>query len=94
MAVIAYLRREGYEDDVLVEAGLARKSDDGRVYGYFKDRVIFPIMDARGRCIAFGARALGEAQPKYLNSPDSPLFQKGGHALWPRFGAGAWAQGG
>ena len=77
MAVIAYLRREGYEDDVLVEAGLARYSDDGRVYGYFKDRVIFPIMDARGRCIAFGARALGDAQPKYLNSPDSPLFQKG-----------------
>lgn len=77
MAVVAYLRREGFEDDVLVDAGLARRSDDGRVYGYFKDRVIFPIMDARGRCIAFGARALGDAQPKYLNSPDSPLFQKG-----------------
>jgi DNA primase len=77
MALMAYLRREGFEDDVLVDAGLARRADDGRVYGYFKDRVIFPIMDARGRCIAFGARALGDAQPKYLNSPDSPLFQKG-----------------
>lgn len=76
-AVIANLRREGFEDDTLVEAGLARRSDDGRTYGTFKDRVIFPIMDPRGRCIAFGARALGDAQPKYLNSPDSPLFRKG-----------------
>lgn len=77
MALLAALRREGFADDAAVEAGLARRGDDGHVFGYFKDRVIFTIADARGRPIAFGARAMGDAQPKYLNSPDGPLFHKG-----------------
>ena len=57
--------------------GLTAVSDrDGSVYDYFRDRVMFPIEDARGRVIGFGARALGDAQPKYLNSPESPSFVK------------------
>ena len=77
MSVLAFLRREGISDELAVEAGLARRGDDGSIYGYFKDRVIFTIADVQGRAIGFGARALGEEQPKYLNSPDNPLFHKG-----------------
>ena len=77
MAILAALRREGVSDELAVEAGLARRGDDGRIFGYFKDRAIFTIADPQGRPIGFGARALGDAQPKYLNSPDGPLFHKG-----------------
>jgi len=63
---------------LLIEAGLLRKAEGGgEAYDYFRDRVIFPIGDRRGRIIAFGGRVLGDGQPKYLNSPDTPLFQKG-----------------
>ena len=64
-------------EPLLVEAGLLIKPDDGPTYDRFRDRVIFPIADRRGRVIAFGGRALGDAQPKYLNSPETPLFHKG-----------------
>jgi DNA primase len=77
LALLAALRREGISDEVAVEAGLARRGDDGSVYGYFKDRVIFTISDGQGKPIGFGARSLGQEQPKYLNSPDNPLFHKG-----------------
>lgn len=64
--------------DQLLEGGLLIKPDDGRdAYDRFRGRVTFPITDRRGRVIAFGARALGAAEPKYLNSPDTPLFHKG-----------------
>ncbi|HKT16446.1 MAG TPA: DNA primase [Stellaceae bacterium] len=63
---------------LLIEAGLLRKAEGGgEAYDYFRDRVIFPIGDRRGRIIAFGGRVMGDGQPKYLNSPDTPLFQKG-----------------
>lgn len=62
---------------LLAEGGLVRKPDDGRpAYDFFRDRVLFPIADARGRVIAFGGRTLGDGEPKYLNSPDTPLFDK------------------
>lgn len=62
---------------LLREGGLVRKPDDGRPsYDFFRDRVIFPIADARGRVIAFGGRTMGDGEPKYLNSPDTPLFDK------------------
>ncbi len=74
----AALAAAGMDEDVLVDAGLVRRPDDGRgVFDYFRNRVIFPIGDRRDRPIGFGARALGDAQPKYLNSPETPLFQKG-----------------
>ena len=66
------------DKDQLLEGGLLIKPDDGRdPYDRFRGRVTFPITDRRGRVIAFGARALGDAEPKYLNSPDTPLFHKG-----------------
>ncbi|MFK7160475.1 DNA primase [Marinospirillum sp. MEB164] len=55
---------------------LAQKEETGRVYDRFRERVIFPIRDLKGRVVAFGGRVLGEAKPKYLNSPETPLFQK------------------
>ena len=56
---------------------MAGKSDhDGSVYDYFRDRVMFPIENRQGRVIAFGARSLGDAQPKYLNSGEGPTFSK------------------
>jgi DNA primase len=76
--VKAALAREGCDEDVLVEAGLIKRPEDGRAaFDYFRNRVIFPIADRRGRIIAFGGRTLGDGQPKYLNSPDTPLFHKG-----------------
>ena len=72
------LAAEGIEPAQLRDAGLVRMPEDGSgSYDYFRGRVIFPITDRRGRVIAFGGRVLGDRQPKYLNSPDTPLFHKG-----------------
>ena len=73
----ALLARD-FPEALQVEAGLLIKPDDGGpTYDRFRDRVMFPIGDRRGRIIAFGGRALGEAPAKYLNSPETPLFHKG-----------------
>jgi len=64
-------------DDVLVEAGLVIRSDEGRRYDRFRDRVMFPIVSTRGEIIGFGGRVLGAGEPKYLNSPETPVFEKG-----------------
>jgi DNA primase len=67
-----------FPQPLLLEAGLLHASDrGGEPYDFFRERVIFPIGDRAGRVIAFGGRALGDAQPKYLNSPEHPLFEKG-----------------
>lgn len=65
-----------YDDPLLVEAGLVIEQADKR-YDRFRDRVMFPIRDERGRVIAFGGRVLGQGEPKYLNSPETPLYHKG-----------------
>ena len=64
-------------EDRLVETGMLIKPDDGATYDRFRGRLMFPIRDPRGRVIAFGGRILGEGEPKYLNSPDTDLFDKG-----------------
>lgn len=64
-------------EDKLVETGMLIKNDEGETYDRFRGRVMIPIRDARGRVIAFGGRILGAGEPKYLNSPDTPLFDKG-----------------
>ena len=72
------LAREGFAAGLLEEAGLVRRRDgEERPRDYMWDRVVFPITDARGRPIAFGGRTMGEARPKYLNTPESPVFRKG-----------------
>jgi DNA primase len=66
-----------YTDKALKEAGLVIDGEGGRRYDRFRDRVMFPILNQRGSVIAFGGRVLGEGEPKYLNSPETPLFEKG-----------------
>ena len=74
---LEYLVNLGHNVDDLVEVGLTRRSDNGREYDYFRNRLMIPIRDERGRVIGFGARALAdEDNPKYLNSPQTPLFDK------------------
>lgn len=65
----------------LLDAGLIIKKDEGGYYDRFRDRVMFPIHDYRGRIIGFGGRVIDQGEPKYLNSPETPLFQKG-HELY------------
>jgi len=65
-----------YEDKALVECGLVI-DNEGKRYDRFRDRVMFPIYSARGAVIGFGGRVLGDGEPKYLNSPETPLFEKG-----------------
>jgi DNA primase len=67
----------GLRDDVLLEAGLLAKREDGTVVPRFRGRLLFPIHDLRARVVAFGGRILGDGEPKYLNSPDTPIFHKG-----------------
>lgn len=66
-----------FEIPMLVEAGLLIAVDDKEPYDRFRGRLMIPIRDSRGRVIAFGGRILGDGEPKYLNSPDTPLFDKG-----------------
>ena len=66
-----------YEDPLLVEAGLVIESDDGRRYDRFRSRVMFPIRNLKGEIIGFGGRIIDKGEPKYLNSPETPVFNKG-----------------
>jgi DNA primase len=66
-----------YADAALAECGLIIVNEQGRRYDRFRDRVMFPILDQRGNVIGFGGRVIGEGDPKYLNSPETPLFEKG-----------------
>ncbi|WP_322528001.1 DNA primase [Salinicola sp. LHM] len=73
-----YLLQQGISEAVQVEYGLlVHREETGRTYDRFRDRVMFPIRDWKGRTIAFGGRVLGDAKPKYLNSPETPVFHKG-----------------
>src|SRR5699024_4421228 len=72
-----------------ITAGLfVKREDSGRIYDKFRHRIIFPIRNIKGETIAFGGRLLGEGKPKYLNSPETPLFHKG-HEL---YGLWEWRQ--
>ncbi len=78
-ALFEHLTGKNIPDDQIINAGLCVKPDDGgKPYDRFRGRIMFPIRDARGRCIAFGGRAMDpNARAKYLNSPETPLFDKG-----------------
>lgn len=71
-----YLKHEGYGDLLLKEAGLFNIDERGGVYDKFWNRVMFPIMDIHHRVIGFGGRVMGDAKPKYLNSPETKIFDK------------------
>ncbi|SDO16046.1 DNA primase [Halomonas shengliensis] len=73
-----HLGERGIGEAVQVEYGLlVQREESGRTYDRFRDRVMFPIRDIKGRTIGFGGRVLGDAKPKYLNSPETPVFHKG-----------------
>ncbi|HKX07639.1 MAG TPA: DNA primase [Stellaceae bacterium] len=79
---------------LLIEAGLLRSNEEtGEVYDFFRGRVIFPIADHRGRIIAFGGRVLNDDSPKYLNSPDTPIFDKGRSLFGAHLARGVCAAG-
>lgn len=72
-----FLSRKGFPEKVLLAAGLIKRSSSGRLYDLFRGRVLFPIQNLQGKVIGFGGRTLAaEDGPKYLNSPESPVFQK------------------
>jgi len=71
-----YLVHKGFSRPLILQAGVASSGDKG-CYDTFRDRVLFPICDIQGDIVAFGGRVMDDAQPKYLNSPDTPLFKKG-----------------
>ena len=76
-AFVTAMRELGIGEAVLEEAALVQRRDDGTLFPRFRNRLLFPIHDLRGRVVAFGGRLLGEGMPKYLNSPETPIFHKG-----------------
>ena len=70
-----YLKNKGYDDNVLKQSGLVIMSEKG-AYDRFRDRIMFPILDINNKVIAFGGRIIGDGEPKYLNSPETLLFDK------------------
>ncbi|MFH0801284.1 MAG: DNA primase [bacterium] len=77
-SLIKHLRERGYAIEEIVMSGLAfPQKEEKKPWDYFRHRLMFPIMDLQGRIIAFGGRAFDEGGPKYLNTPESPLFSKG-----------------
>ena len=75
-ALIQELAQQGYDKRDLLDAGLAVNNKDGRIYDRFRNRVMFPIIDVRGNVIGFGGRVMDDSTPKYLNSPDTPVYNK------------------
>jgi len=75
-ALKEYLLERDYNEKELVTAGLLTETEEGKTYDRFRNRLMFPISDSKGRIIGFGARVLDDSLPKYLNSPQTPLFDK------------------
>ena len=71
-----YLRKKGYSEDLIRQAGLINTDEKNGVYDKFWNRVMFPIMDVNNRVIGFGGRVMGDGKPKYLNSPETAIFDK------------------
>ncbi|MDU1313617.1 MAG: DNA primase [Clostridium septicum] len=77
-SLLLYLKKRGFKEELLLEAGLVSISQkSGNKYDRFRNRVIFPVFDYRGKVIGFGGRVLDDSKPKYLNSPETLVFQKG-----------------
>jgi len=75
-SLMDYLIHKGFSRSLILHSGIASTGDKGS-YDTFRNRILFPICDVQGDIIAFGGRVMDDAQPKYLNSPDTPLFKKG-----------------
>ncbi|WP_130836577.1 DNA primase [Lachnoclostridium sp. Marseille-P6806] len=75
--LVAFLRKKGFPDDSILESGVAAYDEKRGLHDKFWNRVMFPIMDVNSRVIGFGGRVMGDGKPKYLNSPETPIFDKG-----------------
>ena len=73
------LKQEGFGEQEILESGLVNKNDNGKFIDRYRNRLMFPICDARGRVIAFGGRVLDDSKPKYINSPENVVYSKGRH---------------
>lgn len=73
------LKKQGFGDSEILESGLVNKNDRGQYIDRYRNRLMFPICDARGRVIAFGGRVLDDSKPKYINSPENVVYSKGRH---------------
>jgi len=80
--LIAAMKKKDIPQNSLLGAGILKKMDDGKIKSYFRNRIILPIFDIQGKIVAFGGRIFGKGEPKYLNSPDTPIFLKG-NLLYP-----------
>ncbi len=75
-SLVNEMRKRGFSDTELLDAGLAKKGKNGGVYDIFRNRLMFPVIDVRGNVIGFSGRILDDGEPKYLNNPDTPVFSK------------------
>lgn len=75
-SLVKAMRAKGYKDYELTDAGLARKGKNGGCYDTFRSRLMFPVIDVRGNVIGFSGRILGDGEPKYMNSPETAVFNK------------------
>ena len=91
--LVTHLRGLGFSGELLEQAGLASRSERGTQLDFLRNRLTIPIHDARGRLVAFGGRIMGEGQPKYLNTRDTPLFHKGETLFGFHRAKGAWKDG-
>ena len=73
------LRKEGFKDEEILESGLVNKNEKGKYIDRYRNRLMIPIQDERGRVIAFGGRVLDDSKPKYINSPENIVYSKGRH---------------
>ena len=73
------LKQQGFEEKEILESGLVNKNDNGTYIDRYRNRLMFPICDARGKVIAFGGRVLDDSKPKYINSPENVVYSKGRH---------------
>lgn len=73
------LKKQGFQEQEILESGLVNKNERGQYIDRYRNRLMFPICDARGRVIAFGGRVLDDSKPKYINSPENILYSKGRH---------------
>ena len=84
--LLKYLSRKGFNVDEIIDAGLVIKGEKGKVYDRFRSRIIFPIFDLRGRVVGFGGRVFGASDrkdaPKYMNSPETPVYHKSSILYW------------
>lgn len=78
-SLLKYLENKGFSEQTILKSGLVISGKNGKLFDRFRERVMFPIFDVRGNVIAFGGRVMDSSMPKYMNSPETPVYSKGKH---------------